>query len=48
MRPVNNVKPLNAHLKKKKFQMDTVMNLVKPIDLRKAYTRVSIFQKHRS
>ncbi|CAC5402810.1 unnamed protein product [Mytilus coruscus] len=56
MRPVTNLKPLNAHLKKVHFKMDTmskVINLVKPkdwaisIDLSDAYFHVPIFQKHR-
>ena len=55
MRPVTNLKPLNAHLKKVHFKMDTmskVINLVKPkdwaisIDLSDAYFHVPIFQKH--
>lgn len=56
VRPVINLKPLNAYVRKQHFKMDTlakVLNLVKPnmwaisLDLKDAYLHVPIHKNHR-
>lgn len=56
MRPVINLKPLNAYVRKEHFKMDTlakVLNLVNPnmwaisLDLKDAYLHIPIHKKHR-